>query len=118
MIIFGKLQVNKLDETASCIATHQLLLPDDPQMKDNKNYFLEEEGLSLDLFVPREEALRYFNRDRYEKHLLDYINEQFVFDDEDQMDIFSTIEDNEEEEEKTLESLVCIYKNFTVLIFN
>ena len=102
-------KVNKLDKTASCIATHQLLLPDDPQMKDNKNYFLEEEGLSLDLFVPREEALRYFNRDRYEKHLLDYINNQFVFDDEDQMDIFSTIEDNEEEEEeKTLESLVCI----------
>ena len=83
----------KLDKTASCIATHQLLLPDDPQMKDNKNYFLEEEGLSLDLFVPREEALRYFNRDRYEKHLLDYINNQFVFDDEDQMDIFGTIED-------------------------
>ena len=81
-------------------------------MKDNKNYFLEEEGLSLDLFVPREEALRYFNRDRYEKHLLDYINDQFVFDDEDQMDIFSTIEDNEEEEEKTLEFSVNIKQKF------
>ena len=97
-----------MDKTASCIATHQLLLPGDTQMQDNRKYFLEEEGLSLDMFVPREEALRYFNRDRYEKHLLDYINNQFVFDDEDQMDIFSTIEDNEEEEEKKLESSVCI----------
>ena len=83
---------NNLKKTASCIATYQLLLPGDEEMISNKNYFVAEEAIPLDWFVPREEALKYFNRDRYEKYLIEYINKQFVFDEENQMDIYSTME--------------------------
>ena len=64
-------------------------------MQNNKNYFVEDEAINIDWFVPREEALKYSNRDRYEKHLIEFINKQFVFDDEDQMDIYSTIGNEE-----------------------
>ena len=90
---------NDLNKTASCIATHQMLVPGDEEMANNKRYFVEEEFLSSDLFIERKEAVEYFNRDRYEKYLLDFIKKQFVFDEEDQMDIYTTIE-NEKDDTK------------------
>ena len=90
---------NDLNKTASCIATHQMLVPGDEEMENNKQYFVEVEALSLDLFTERKEAVEYFNRDRYEKYLLDFIKKQFVFDEEDQMDIYTTIE-NEKDDTK------------------
>ena len=88
---------NNFKKTASCIATHQLLAPGDKEMEANKRFFVEEEALNLDLFTERSEAVEYFNRDRYEKYLLDFINTQFVFDEEDQMDIYTTIENENKE---------------------
>ena len=74
-----------------------MLVPGDKEMENNKRFFVEEEALNLELFIARHEAVKYFNRDRYEKHLLDFINKQFVFDEEDQMDIYTTIENENKE---------------------
>ena len=92
---------NDFEKTASCIATHQMLVPGDKEMESNKRFFVEEEALNLDSFVARKEAVEYFNRDKYEKHLLDFINKQFVFDEEHQMDIYTTIENDIKETENT-----------------
>ena len=92
---------NDFEKTASCIATHQMLVPGDKEMESNKRFFVEEEALNLDSFIARKEAVEYFNRDKYEKYLLDFINKQFVFDEEDQMDIYTTIENDTKEPENT-----------------
>ena len=104
-IIFCQISENDFEKTASCIASHQMLVPGDKEMESNKRFFVEEEALNLDLFVARVEAVEYFNRDKYEKHLLDFINKQFVFDEEDQMDIYTTIEkDTKETENSTVKA--------------
>ena len=92
---------NDFEKTASCIATHQMLVPGDKEMESNKRFFVEEEALNLDSFIARREAVEYFNRDKYEKYLLDFINKQFVFNEEDQMDIYTTIENDTTETENT-----------------
>ena len=99
LTFFANMSENDLNKTASCIATHQMLVPGDQEMENNKRYFVEEEFLSSDLFIERKEAVEYFHRDRYEKYLLDFIKKQFVFDEEDQMDIYTTIE-NEKDDTK------------------
>jgi hypothetical protein len=101
-----KYLANNLEKAASCIATHQLLLPGDEEMENNKKYFVEEEAINIDWLVSREEALKYYKRDRYEKHLIEFINKQFVFDDEDQMDIYSTIGNEEMDKNITIKSKV------------
>ena len=65
-----------------------------------------EEALNIDWFIPREEAVQYSNRDRYEKTLVEFINKQFVFDEEDQMDIYSTIENEKIERNISISSQV------------
>ena len=71
-----------------------MFLPDNEEMKNNKIFFVEEGVINLDWFVPREEAVKYFNRDKYEKQLIDFIDKQFVFDDDDQLDIHGVIENS------------------------
>ena len=74
---------------ASNIATYQLFYPDDENMVNNKKFFVEE-GLVMnntDWFAPRNEGLTYFLRDRYEKQLMAFIETNFLFDGDDQIDI-------------------------------
>ena len=71
-----------------------MFLPDNEEMKNNKIFFVEEGVINLDWFVPREEAVTYFNRDKYEKQLIDFIDKQFLFDDDDQLDINGVIENS------------------------
>ena len=96
-----------------------MFLPGDKQMEDNKKYFVEEMVLDPDWFIPRVEAVKYFNRDRYEKHLIDFINNQFHFDDEDQMDIYSTMENekssNEAGSSKEVSDICCHMEKFFVI---
>ena len=101
------LLVNKLENVASCISTHQMFLPEDEQMKNNRQYFVEEEAINIEWFTPRDEALKYFNRDKYEKHLIEFIDKQFVFDDDNQMDIYGTIENDDLAKERN-KSEVCV----------
>ena len=84
-----------------------MFLPDDEEMKNNKNFFVEEGTINFDWFIPRDEAVKYFNRDRYEKHLLDFIKKQFVFDDEKQMDFYETMNSDDLTKEN-VNSEVCI----------
>ena len=72
-----------------------MFLPDDEEMKNNRKYFVDEGLINFDLFSPRDEAVKYFNRDKYEKHLIEFINKQFVFDDDDQMDIYGAMENDD-----------------------
>ena len=74
----------------------------------SKNFFVEEGTINFDWFIPRDEAVKYFSRDRYEKHLLDFIKKQFVFDDEKQMDFYETMNSDDLTKEN-VNSEVCIH---------
>lgn len=83
------------------------VFPGDEEMKNNRNVFVEEGTINFDWFIPRDEAINYFNRDKYKKYLIEFINKQFVFDDDNQMDIYGTIE-NDDLGKETNKSEVCM----------
>ena len=57
------LSVGKMKSVAGCIASHQLLDPDHQVMKENIEYFVNQEGsIKKEWIVPREEAVRYYQR--------------------------------------------------------
>lgn len=68
-----------LQAVPGCIESFLLFAPGDETMLTNKNYFLDQ-NLDQGLFVPRPEALKYFNRHQYETKLLEFIETNFVFD--------------------------------------
>ena len=69
----------------------------------NEVYYKEVEGVKEKWFIPREEAVAYVERDQDEEALLDFIENNYVFDevndkDDSETDIFvepSNLDDDE-----------------------
>ena len=69
----------------------------------NEVYYKEVEGVKEKWFIPREEAVAYIERDQDEEALLDFIENNYVFDevndkDDSETDIFvepSNLDDDE-----------------------
>ena len=80
--------VGKVDLAAHCAGTYLYLIPDHEDMAANVLYYKEAEGVKEKWFLPRKEAVEYVQRDEDEQALLNYIENNFVFN------------DNDEEEEK------------------
>ena len=49
-------------------------------MVENKNFYLSLENVTADMFIPRPEALQYYERERGEKALLQFIEDNFHFE--------------------------------------
>ena len=49
-------------------------------MLENKQFYLTLENVTVDMFIPRPEALRYYERELGEKALLQFIEDNFHFD--------------------------------------
>lgn len=75
--------MKNIEKTCRAVASYLLFVPDDETMKENKDFYLTLDGVTLDMFQPRPEALQYFERDRGEKALLHYIEQNFQFDEGD-----------------------------------
>ena len=59
------------------------LNPDQEDMKGNAAYYKDTEGIKEKWFLPREEAVAYVERDQDEQALLDFIENNYIFDEND-----------------------------------
>ena len=75
--------VGNLFKACQATASYQLFFPDDETMEENKNFYLTLPEVTKDMFQPRPEALLYYERYKAEKALIDYIEENFQFDEGD-----------------------------------
>jgi len=78
---FAYFKVGKFEMAAQCTGTYLYLNPDHEDMKGNALYYKEVEEVNEKWFRPRQEAVDYVERDDDEEALLDYIENNFVFDD-------------------------------------
>ena len=69
-----------MEKAAECVASFQILNPTDANMINNKKYYLEEVGLSPDMFKPRQQIIEVNLQSRNEEKLLDFIEKKFVID--------------------------------------
>ena len=69
-----------MEKAAECVASFQILNSTDTNMINNKKYYLEEVGLSPDMFKPRQQIIEVNLQSRNEEKLLDFIEKKFVID--------------------------------------
>ncbi len=70
--------VGKLEKASRAVASYLLFLPDDQEMLSNREVYLEEEGVEAAwLRRPREEAVKYRDRERREEALLQFVDRSF-----------------------------------------
>ncbi len=72
-------EVGDLRKAAACAQSYLLFFPEDPEMLQNKEFYADQEGADEGWFVARLEAAVYARRDRYERNLVDFIEENFKF---------------------------------------
>jgi len=77
---FAYFKVGKVDLAAQCAGTYLYLNPDHEDMKGNALYYKEVGEVKEKWFQPRQEAVDYVERDEDEQALLDYIESNFIFD--------------------------------------
>jgi len=77
---FTYFKENEMQKAAECVASFQVLNTTDPNMINNKNYYLAEVGLKEDLFKPRQKIIEVDLQRRNEEKLLDFIEKKFVID--------------------------------------
>ncbi|KAL1492863.1 hypothetical protein ABEB36_011041 [Hypothenemus hampei] len=66
---------------AACkaVASYLLLIPDDETMLANMRFYQGMPKVQDDFFTPRDETVRYAQRDTYEERILEYIKNEFKF---------------------------------------
>ena len=69
-----------MEKAAECVASFQILNSTDANMINNKKYYLEEVGLSPEMFKPRQQIIEVNLQSRNEEKLLDFIEKKFVID--------------------------------------
>ena len=72
--------VGDASKAAQCLAAHQLLEPDDETMQNNKKLYIEELNIPPDAFQVRPETQAYWQRQKNEKSLIEFIENKFVID--------------------------------------
>jgi len=77
---FAYFKVGKVELAAQCTGTYLYLHPDQEDMKGNAAYYKDTEGVNEKWFLPREEAVAYVERDQDEQALLDFIENNYIFD--------------------------------------
>ena len=76
--------VDKLQEAAECVQSYLLFYPNDKEMLENKRYYIGLPQVKLAWFKPRKEAEAYRERQRHEGTMMEYIEKNFKFDEEDE----------------------------------
>ncbi|KAF7287698.1 hypothetical protein GWI33_003341 [Rhynchophorus ferrugineus] len=87
---------------AACeaVASYLLFVPDDETMLNNMRYYIKQPKAQKEYFIPRKEAVRYIERDTYEKRIIQFIKKEFVFSknasDKSKVDSLSNDQQNED----------------------
>ncbi|XP_066530388.1 endoplasmic reticulum protein SC65 [Hoplias malabaricus] len=83
---FAYYKLNDVRNSAPCALSYMLFDPSDPVMKQNVEYYQfyrEQWGLSEEHFMPRPEALQYYNQTTKQKQMLEFAQNYLQTDDED-----------------------------------
>ncbi|XP_047491315.1 cartilage-associated protein-like [Penaeus chinensis] len=96
---FAYYKEDNTKKACEAVASSLLLDPEDPIQQRNKQFYLSTEYVTEDSFVPRESVVAYKNRLDYERELIDFIELNFVFLDDD------VLEDIDLEDDVTVCSL-------------
>lgn len=72
--------MGNIEKACGAAASYLLFFPNDETMIENKNYYMSLGNVNESMFVPRIEALHYYERDLGEKTLLQFIEDSFQFD--------------------------------------
>ena len=94
LCLFTFLLVGEVEKAAQCTGTYLYLNPGQEDMVGNEVYYKEVEGVKEKWFLPREEAVAYVERDQDEEALLDFIENNYIFD---------KVEDEEDSETEIVE---------------
>lgn len=76
-------KLGDLFKACQAVASYQLFSPEDEIMAANKEFYLTLPAVEESMFGPRPEALQYFERQKGEKDLVKFIEENFQFDEGD-----------------------------------
>nr|XP_045620540.1 prolyl 3-hydroxylase 1-like isoform X2 [Procambarus clarkii] len=74
------------EKACEAVATALFVNPTDEVQIRNKQFFIIDEGVSEDLFVPRKDAVAFIEREDFEEKLMEYIETHFVFLKDDDFD--------------------------------
>ena len=69
-----------MDKACEATATFLLFDPQDAIMRENKKFYMTLPAVRETMFKPRQEALNYFERQKGESALLEFIEKNFQFD--------------------------------------
>lgn len=87
-----------LHAACQAVASYLLFLPDDESMLSNMRYYESLPKVQGDYLTPREEAVKYAQRDTYEQRILHFIKDEFTFENK------LITKEEEEEEEPAIEN--------------
>ena len=93
-ILFSVFLVGAVEKASQCTGTYLYLNPGQEDMVGNEVYYKEVEGVKEKWFLPRDEAVAYVQRDQDEEALLDFIENNYIFD---------KVEDEEDSETDIIE---------------
>ncbi|CAL8293834.1 unnamed protein product [Merluccius merluccius] len=82
---FAYYKLNDMKNAAPCVASYMLFDPSDEVMKNNVAYYRfhkEKWGLTEEDFLPRMEAVRYYNQTTMQQEMLEFSRQHLVSDDE------------------------------------
>ncbi|KAJ8930442.1 hypothetical protein NQ314_016769 [Rhamnusium bicolor] len=72
-------KMGNLRKACQAVASYLLFFPDDDVMLSNMKFYSALPKFQDDYFQPREEAIRYVQREHYETRILKFINTEFKF---------------------------------------
>ena len=96
--------VGSVEKAAQCTGTYLYLNPGQEDMEGNEVYYREVEGVNDKWFLPREEAVAYVERDQDEEALLNFIEKNYIFENEEDEEDMVEEENSESDEKVNLES--------------
>ncbi|CAH1103258.1 unnamed protein product [Psylliodes chrysocephalus] len=70
-------KTGNLKAACQAVASYLRFYPDDETMLDNLRYYSKQPKVQEDYFHPREEAVRYMQRQIYENKILKFVNKEF-----------------------------------------
>ncbi|GLG97441.1 Uncharacterized protein GBIM_04206 [Gryllus bimaculatus] len=70
-------KVSKLQKACEAVESYLLFFPNEETMIKNKEFYSQYLNGNMDYFVPREEAVKYVQRQKYENQLLNFIDTEF-----------------------------------------
>merc|ERR1712130_862498 len=100
---FAYFKVGSVEKAAQCTGTYLYLNPGQEDMEGNEVYYREVEGVNDKWFLPREEAVAYVERDQDEEALLNFIEKNYIFENEEDEEDMVEEENSESDEKVNLE---------------